>query len=240
MTAASRFFASSIGKKVVMAVTGAALFGFVIAHMLGNLQVYQGPAALNAYAAGLRHLGALLWLARGILLVAALLHVWSAYSLTQMNRAARPEGYREKEYRESTYASRTMRWSGVFLLLFIVYHVLHMTFGTVHPDFIPGDVYHNFVVGFRQTLVSVVYIVAMLALGLHLYHGVWSFLQTLGLSHPRYNHLRHAFATLVTVLVVVGNISMPVAVMMGWIDEPAARAMPSRADAARPAAAGQE
>jgi succinate dehydrogenase / fumarate reductase cytochrome b subunit len=239
MTAAGRFFASSIGKKVVMAVTGVALFGFVIAHMLGNLQVYLGPEALNAYAAGLRHLGALLWLARLGLLVAVVLHIWSAYSLTQMNRAARPEGYREKEHRESTYASRTMRWSGVFLFLFIVYHLMHFTFGNVHPDFIPGDVYHNFVVGFRQTLVSVVYILAMLALGLHLYHGVWSFLQTLGLSHPRYNHLRHAFATLVTVIVVAGNISMPLAVLAGWIDEPARREAPSHASA-RPLAIGQE
>ena len=239
MTAAGRFFGSSIGKKVVMALTGVALFAFVIAHMLGNLQVFLGSAPLNAYALSLRHLGALLWVARFGLLVAAALHVWSAYSLTMMNRAARPQGYREKEYRETTYASRTMRWSGVFLLLFIVYHLLHMTWGTVHPDFIPGDVYHNVIAGFRPALVSIVYIVAMLALGLHLYHGVWSFLQTLGLSHPRYNPLRHAFATLIAVAVVVGNISMPVAVLAGWLEEPAPRAEPSRADA-RPAVNGQE
>jgi succinate dehydrogenase / fumarate reductase cytochrome b subunit len=220
-TSAGRFFRSSIGMKVVMALTGVILFGFVIAHMLGNLQVYLGPTALNTYAENLRHLGALLWLARGVLLVSVLLHIWSATALTLMNRAARPAGYREKEHRESTYASRTMRWSGVLLLLFIVYHLLHLTFGTVHPDFVAGDVYHNFIVGFRPALVSGFYILAMLALGLHLYHGVWSFLQTLGLSHPRYNHLRHAFATLVTVIVVAGNISMPVAVMAGWIDEPA-------------------
>jgi succinate dehydrogenase / fumarate reductase cytochrome b subunit len=223
MKAAGQFFASSIGKKVVMAVTGVILFGFVIAHMLGNLQVFLGPAVLNAYAESLRHLGALLWAARLGLLVAVALHIWSAYSLTRMNQAARPVGYREKEHRESTYASRTMRWSGVLLLLFIVYHLLHMTFGTVHPDFVKGDVYHNFIVGFRSIGVSVFYIVAMLALGLHLYHGVWSFLQTLGLSHPRYNHLRHAFATLVTVMVVAGNIAMPVAVMAGFLDEPPAR-----------------
>ena len=239
MTAAGRFFGSSIGKKVVMAVTGAALFGFVIAHMLGNLQVFLGPTRLNAYAEGLRHLGALLWVARGGLLVAALLHVWAAYSLTMMNRAARPEGYREKENRESTYASRTMRWSGVFLLLFIVYHLMHLTWGNAHPDFIPGDVYHNFIVGFRPVLVSLVYIVAMLALGLHLYHGVWSFLQTLGLSHPRYNPLRHAFATLVAVAIVAGNISMPVAVLAGWLDEPVPRETPHRAEA-RPPKNGQE
>lgn len=239
MTAAGRFFASSIGKKVVMAVTGVVLFGFVIGHLLGNLQVYLGPEALNHYAEALRNLGPLLWIARGGLLVAVALHIWAAYSLTMMNRVARPEGYREKEHRESTYASRTMRWSGVLLLLFIVYHLLHMTFGTVHPDFVAGDVYHNFIVGFRQTLVSAFYIVAMLALGLHLYHGAWSFLQTLGLSHPRYNHLRHAFATLLAVIVVVGNISMPLAVMAGWLDEPAGREIPSRADA-HPAAIGQE
>jgi succinate dehydrogenase / fumarate reductase cytochrome b subunit len=153
MTAFGRFFASSIGKKVVMALTGFALLGFVVAHMLGNLQVYLGPAALNAYAESLRHLGALLWVARIGLLVAAALHVWAAYSLTMMNRAARPEGYRAQEHRESTYASRTMRWSGVLLLLFIVYHLMHMTWGNVHPDFIPGDVYHNVIVAFRPALV---------------------------------------------------------------------------------------
>jgi succinate dehydrogenase cytochrome b subunit len=234
-----RFLASSIGKKVVMALTGFALFGFVVAHMLGNLQVYLGPAALNGYAESLRHLGALLWVARIGLLVAAALHVWAAYSLTMMNRAARPQGYRAKEHRESTYASRTMRWSGVFLLLFIVYHLMHMTWGNAHPDFVPGDVYHNFIVGFRQVLVSVVYIVAMLALGLHLYHGVWSFLQTLGLSHPRYNPLRHAFATFITAVVVLGNISMPVAVLAGWLEAPPVREVPSRADAG-PAVVGHQ
>ncbi|MEX2031951.1 MAG: succinate dehydrogenase cytochrome b subunit [Dehalococcoidia bacterium] len=239
MTTFGRFFASSIGKKVVMALTGFALFGFVVAHMLGNLQVYLGPAALNGYAESLRHLGALLWVARIGLLVAAALHVWAAYSLTMMNRAARPEGYREKEYRESTYASRTMRWSGVFLLLFIVYHLMHMTWGNAHPDFVPGDVYHNFIVGFRQTAVSLVYVVAMLALGLHMYHGVWSFLQTLGLSHPRYNHLRHAFATFITAVVVLGNISMPVAVLAGWLEAPPVREAPRRAEAG-PAVSGQE
>ena len=220
MSRPAKFFASSIGKKVVMAVTGVALFGFVIAHMLGNLQVFLGPTALNHYAEKLRELGPLLWAARIGLLVAAGLHIWAAWSLTQMNKAARPVGYREKEHRESTYSSRTMRWSGVLLLLFIVYHLLHLTFGSVHPDFVEGDVYHNFIVGFRPVLVTGFYVIAMLALGLHLYHGVWSFLQTLGLSHPRYNHLRHAFATLVTVAVVAGNIAMPVAVLTGFLADP--------------------
>ena len=226
------FFGSSIGKKVVMAVTGFALFGFVVAHMLGNLQVFLGPAALNDYAEKLRAVPALLWAARIGLLLAALLHVWAAVSLTRMNRAARPVGYREKEHRESTYASRTMRWSGVLLLLFVAYHLMHLTFGNAHPDFVAGDVYHNFVVGFRPALVTAFYVVAMLALGLHLYHGVWSFLQTLGLSHPRYNPLRHAFATLVTVVVVAGNVAMPVAVLAGWIDDPRPRDPVDRAPVA--------
>jgi succinate dehydrogenase / fumarate reductase cytochrome b subunit len=239
MTVAGRFLGSSIGKKVVMAVTGLALFGFVIAHMVGNLQVYLGPEVLNAYAKALRDLGPLLWVARIGLLVAVALHIWAAYTLTLMNRAARPVGYREKEHRESTYASRTMRWSGVLLALFIVYHLMHLTWGSAHPDFNhSGDVYHNFVVGFRPVLVTGVYVVAMLFLGLHLYHGVWSLMQTLGLSHPRYDTLRHAFAALVAVVVVVGNISMPVAVLAGWVEEPA-RAVPSRADA-RPSVIGQE
>ena len=132
-----------------------------------------------------------------------------------------------------------MRWSGVLLLLFVVYHLMHMTWGSAHPDFIPGDVYHNFIVGFRPALVTGVYVVAMLALGLHLYHGVWSLLQTLGLSHPKYNPLRHAFATLIAVVVVIGNISMPVAVLAGWLAEPPAREEPSRAEA-HPPIIGQE
>ncbi len=219
MNRAQHFFASSLGKKVVMAVTGLALFGFVVAHMVGNLQVYLGPTKLDEYGAALRKVPALLWGMRLGLLVAAALHVWSAYGLTRLNQKARPVGYREKEHRESTYASRTMRWSGVLLLLFIVYHLMHFTIGNVHPDFIHGGVNHNLVVGFQNKLVSAFYIVAMLALGLHMYHGVWSLLQTLGLAHPRYNHLRHAFATLVTVVVVAGNISFPLAVLAGIITE---------------------
>ena len=217
------FLRSSLGLKIVMALTGIVLFGFVVAHMIGNLQVYMGPEALNAYAVFLRAAGhgAALWIARAVLLVSVVLHIWSAWRLTQMNNAARAVGYREKAYREATYASRTMRWSGVILLLFIIYHLMHFTFGVhaVHPAFVHGDVYHNFITGFQSPLVSGVYVLAMLALGLHLYHGAWSFMQTLGLSHPRYNHLRHAFASFVTVVVVAGNISFPVAVLTGLLSE---------------------
>jgi succinate dehydrogenase / fumarate reductase, cytochrome b subunit len=229
------FFASSIGKKVVMAVTGLALFGFVIVHMLGNLQVYLGPEALNHYAEALRNLGPLLWAFRAGLLLAVILHIWAAWSLTRMNREARPRGYRERANRASTYASRTMRWSGVTLLLFIVYHLLHFTFGprSVHPQFVPGDVYHNFITGFQNPLVSAFYILAMLALGLHLYHGTWSMLQTVGLSHPRYNGLRQAVAAAVTVMIVAGNLSFPVAVLAGVLREAPPGAPTVRAGSAR-------
>jgi succinate dehydrogenase / fumarate reductase cytochrome b subunit len=221
MNRALGFVGSSIGKKVLMALSGLVLFGFVVAHMIGNLQVYMGPEVINAYGEKLREVPALLWGARLGLLLAVAVHIWAAWSLTRMNQQARPLGYRERRNRESTYASRTMRWSGVILLLFIVYHLLHFTFGprAVHPSFVPGDIYHNFVVGFRSVPVSAFYIAAMLSLGLHMYHGVWSLMQTLGLSHPRYNHLRHAFATLVTVVVVAGNISFPLAVLTGLLRE---------------------
>jgi len=219
MRAEPSFLASTIGKKVVMAVTGIILFGFVVGHMVGNLQAYLGPEALNAYAVWLRELGhgSALWIVRAILLLSVLLHIWAATALTIENRRARPIGYRQTSYQRSTYASRTMVWSGPILALFIIYHLLHFTFGTVHPSFAPGNVYHNFVEGFRVVPVSLFYIVAMLALGYHLYHGIWSMLQTLGLSHPRYNFLRHGLAGLMTAVVVVVNISFPLAVLAGVI-----------------------
>lgn len=216
---AAGFLASSVGKKVVMAVTGAVLFGFVIAHMIGNLQLYLGPEAMNAYAAFLREIlhGAGLWIARGVLLASVSLHVWAATALTLTNRAARPVGYRTWTARDSTYASRTMRWSGVLLLAFVGYHLLHFTIGSVHPSFTEGDVYHNVVAGFRVVPVSLAYIGAMLLLGLHLRHGAWSMLRTLGLGHPRYERLGHLVAALVAAVVVVGNISFPVAVLLGIV-----------------------
>jgi succinate dehydrogenase / fumarate reductase cytochrome b subunit len=210
-------FDSSIGKKVVMAVTGLILFGFVIGHMIGNLQVFLGAKELNDYSIflhGFAH-GAGIWVARAVLLASVVLHIWAAYSLTVMNRAARQVGYREWKARESTYASRTMRWSGVLLLAFIIYHLLHFTTGTLHPDFVPGDVYHNVIVGLRQTPAAIFYIISMVALGFHLYHGSWSMLQTLGLNHPRWNKLRFAVSVALAAAVVVGNLSFPATILAG-------------------------
>ncbi len=202
-----------------MAVTGVLLFGFVLVHMAGNLQVYLGPEAMNAYAAWLRGVlhGAGLWIARAGLLAAAGLHIWAATSLTLESRAARPVGYHAWTPEESTYASRTMRWGGVIILLFVIYHLLHFTFGTVHPDFRHGDVYRNFVTGFRQVPVSIAYVVAMLAVGLHLRHGVWSMLRTLGLAHPRWTAWAQLAALLFALVVTLGNLSFPIAVLAGVV-----------------------
>jgi len=213
------FARSSIGRKVVMAATGAILVVFVIGHMLGNLQVYLGPEAMNNYAVFLRQVlhGTGLWIARVTLLAAVILHIWAATSLTLTSRRARAIGYRKQQWKESTYASRTMRWGGVIILLFVIYHLLHFTFGTVHPSFVEGDVYHNFITGFQSVPVSIAYVVAMLALGLHLRHGVWSMFQTLGVSHPRYIRLARAAAWIVAIVVVAGNVSFPIAVLAGIV-----------------------
>lgn len=219
MSAPRTFLGSTIGKKVIMATTGVALVGFVVGHMAGNLQLYMGAEALNAYGEFLHHFlhGQGLWVARIGLLACLGLHLWSAISLTMANQAARPVGYRQWQADASTYASRTMRWSGPILLAFIVYHLLHFTVGSAHPDFRAGDVYHNVVVGFRSVPVAVAYIVAMVLLGLHLRHGIWSMTRTLGLSHPRYLRIAQHAATLLTAAVVAGNISFPVAVLLGLV-----------------------
>jgi len=215
----SSFFTSLVGRKIIMAVTGIILVGFVFVHMIGNLQVFLGPEAINSYGEFLHHMlhGGGIWIARSILLLAVALHIWSAASLTLESRAAKPERNKVQTWRESTYASRTMRFSGPILFLFIIYHLLHFTIGTVHPDFIAGDVYHNFTVGFRVGWVTFFYVVAMLALGFHMSHGIWSMFQTLGLSHPRWNGYRKLLAYGLTFLVVGGNIVMPVSVYVGWI-----------------------
>ena len=217
-------YRSPMAKKVVMAVTGLMLFGFVLIHMIGNLKLYLGPEKLNGYAHGLREIGApffghgeFLWVARFGLLVAVLLHIVSAVQLTQINRRARPKGYAKLSYEESTYASRTMRWGGAILLLFVIYHLLHLTTGNAHGDFKPGDVYYNVVTGFSQPLVSGFYILANIALGFHLFHGLWSLFQSLGLNGGRFNAVRKQFAIAFAVIISAANISFPIAVLTGLV-----------------------
>ncbi len=216
------FYRSSIGKKAVMAVTGFFMFGWIFLHMAGNLKVYLGPDHYNEYARFLITMGApllppkfALIVVRTLLLIAAYLHIDSATRLTLMNRAARPVGYSQRTYPAATYAARTMRWGGFIILLFVFYHLGHLTFGTFHPNYIEGDVYHNFVTGFQVWWVSAFYIVANLALGLHLYHGLASMFESVGLNHPNLNPWKKAFATAFALIVTVGNLSFPVMVLIG-------------------------
>jgi len=213
---------STIGKKYVMAVTGLIWFGYLIVHLWGNLKIYAGPTFLNEYGGFLRTVAdaffgfsGLLWLARLILIPAFVVHIWAAIQLTARDRASRPRGYAMRRNLESTIASRTMIWGGLFILLFVIYHVLDFTFGKVNPSFQEGNIYHNVVASFSLWPVAVLYILAMIAVGLHLFHGVWSMFQTLGGNTSRTNRLIRNFATFAALALTIGNISIPVAVLTG-------------------------
>ncbi len=224
MTWILELYRSPMAKKAVMAVTGVMLFGFVLGHMVGNLKFLLGPEKINAYAEGLREIGVpvfghgdVLWLARIGLLAAVGLHMLAAWQLTLLNRKARPIDYVAQTPQAATYASRTMRFGGVIILLFVIYHLLHLTIGSVHVDFKHGDVYHNLVVAFRNPLVAGFYVLAVTALGFHLYHGLWSLFQSLGWSGPRLNVFRRQFAAAFAVIVTAGFISVPVAILTGLV-----------------------
>ncbi len=224
MSRVQRLVGSLVGKKVVMAATGVILLGFVLGHMAGNLKVFQGPEHFNAYAEGLRTVGApffargqLLWVARIILLAAVALHIWAAIETTRASWAARPAGYKRLDLVETTLAARTMRWGGVLIVLYVVYHLLDLTFGKANPSFVPGDVYHNLVASFQRVPVALAYIAAVLVLAFHMYHGIYSAFQTLGLNHPKYNRWRRGFAAAYTLVVTVGFIAVPVAVLAGVV-----------------------
>jgi len=213
----ARFWDSSVGKKAVMAVTGLIMVGFLITHVLGNLQVFEGPTKINDYSAALRRLGPLLWLARAVLLVSLVLHVIAAYQLTRRKQAARPVGYADREPQVSTFAARTIRWGGVLVLVFIVLHLLHFTFGTIHPAFDHKDVYGNVVAGFQIWWVSLLYVVAMVVVGLHLYHGTWSSLRTMGLTRPSVDPLRRRVVTVLAWAIFLGFSIIPIAVLAGIV-----------------------
>jgi succinate dehydrogenase / fumarate reductase, cytochrome b subunit len=217
MTRALTFYRTSLGKKVVMAITGLILFGFVVGHVLGNLQVFLGAAQMNAYAALLKDKAGLLWTVRLGLLVAVVLHIVAAVQLTRMSQRSRPEGYHYKDVIQADYAARTMRWSGPIIAVFVVYHLLHFTTGDVHPRFDAHDVYRNVIIGFSVWPVAVFYIIAMVALGFHLWHGVWSMFQSLGLNNPKTDAMVRRFAVVATLAIVIGFISIPLAVLAGLI-----------------------
>ncbi len=208
---------SSIGLKILMAVTGVILSGFVLGHMAGNLQVFQGQEAIDAYAKFLRREPAILWMVRLVLLASVVVHIWAYLVLTRQNQKARPQAYREKAHKETSFASASMRLTGPVLLAFIIYHILHMTTGTVHADFREGEVYHNLTDAFSSVPVVIVYVLAMVMLGFHLWHGVWSLFQTLGSSQPRHRSFGRWFATIFTLLVVLGFTAVPLAIFSGAV-----------------------
>ncbi len=220
MDKALTLYETTIGKKAALALTGLVLYGFVITHMLGNLQMFLGPEAYNGYAKMLRDLGPALWLARGILIASAVVHVVLAVQLVMRSAAARQVGYRIKKRRATTYSALTMKISGPILLLFIVYHLAHFTLPGVPMGAYqhqPTDVYSNVVNAFSISWVVGVYVVAQVLLGFHLYHGAWSLFQSLGLSHPRYDDTLRLVAQTLGMAVVFGNIAMPLAVLAGLV-----------------------
>lgn len=215
---AFRFYESTVFKKAVMAVTGLILFGFVVGHLIGNLQVYEGREKLDAYGHFLHSIPAALWTARLVLLTSVGLHILMTIQLARLKSAARPIGYVKKDNSHSSYASRTMYWSGPIILAFVIYHILHLTLGVAQPNgFVEGGVYNNVVLGFQNWFVSGFYIIAMVLLCLHLYHGLFSMFQSLGAHHPNYTPMIRKFAAAMAFLIAVGNISIPIAVLTGWV-----------------------
>lgn len=220
------FYRSAVGKKWVMALTGIMLMGYVFAHMVGNLKIYMGAEDINHYGEFLRDLlvpilprTVTLWLMRIGLIAAFVFHIHAAAGLTLMNRRARAEGgyVSKRDYQAATAASRSMRMTGVVIALFVVWHLADLTWGNVNPDYVRGDVYRNVVASFERPAVSAIYIVANVALGIHLFHGAWSMFQSLGLNNPRWNSWRRAFAAGFAGVVMIGNLSFPIAVLTGVV-----------------------
>ncbi len=223
---AVRFYEAPIGKKAVMAITGLILFGYIVGHLIGNLQIYASdPDQINRYAAFLHNPANLipLWAIRAFLFVALVLHIVSSVQLWSQNRAARPVRYIKKDDVPASYAARTMIWSGPIVAAFVVFHVLHLTVGSVLPlEDVNGNaampnVHHNVIAGFQNYWVSGFYIVAMILLCMHLYHGLWSMFQSMGIGEPRYTPALKRGAAVVAILIAIGNCSIPIAVMLGLL-----------------------
>jgi succinate dehydrogenase / fumarate reductase cytochrome b subunit len=217
MSQAVGFLSSTLGKKILMAVTGIILFGFVVGHMLGNLQIYLGEERLNHYAELLQANKPFLWTFRAVMLFCVGVHIIAAVQVWLRNRAARPVKYKVFRPPAVDYAARTMVWSGPILALFITYHLLDFTVGTTNPNFVRGEVFQNVVASFSNPVIAIFYMAANLLLAFHLYHGLWSLFQTFGWDHARFGWVRRALAVVFSVLIGAGNISIPLAVLTGVV-----------------------
>ncbi len=225
VTNIAAFHRSSVGRKMIVAVTGIVLILFVIGHLLGNLQIFLGPAWINGYAQHLRDLGPLLWIIRAFLLVVVLVHIYYTIQLVLENRRARPERYRRKDIVKATFASRSMAVSGLIVLAFIIFHLLHYSFRVTDPRFatLPKDpsghydVYSMMVLGFSSPLVSGFYILSLFLLALHLSHGSSSFFQSLGLNNHRIEPRLALGGRIFAWLLFFGYSSIPTAVLLGWV-----------------------
>jgi succinate dehydrogenase / fumarate reductase cytochrome b subunit len=200
-----------------MALTGLILSGFLVLHMLGNLQVFLGREVMNHYAETLHANQGLLWTARSILLLSVILHAWAAVQLTAVKAAARPVGYVKPGNVQGSIGSRTMMLSGPVIGLFVIGHLLHLTTGTIHPQFVELHAYENVVNAFSNPIASALYVVAMILVGFHLSHGMWSMFQSMGFSHPRYTPLLKKFAAIFSWILIVGFIAVPISVMAGIV-----------------------
>ena len=222
-------YGTDVGKKYAMAITGIIGLAFVTAHMVGNLHAFEGPTQINEYGEGLRHLGEplfpktlLLWVfLRVPVIIAAVIHVHAAYALTYTNAKARgPQSYQgDRTYLAANYASRTMRWTGTIVLLFLAWHLADLTWGwdIANPDWQRGDIYGNLIASLERWPVFILYVVAQGALALHIWHGAWSMFQSLGANNERFNKFRRSFATTFSILVVGGYLSVPIGVQIGLI-----------------------
>lgn len=212
-----RFWNTTNGKKVMMAVSGVVLAGFAVGHLLGNLQAFLGPDAFNGYAENLHAMPAVVWAVRIVLLAAVGTHIWSTIQLAGRKSSARPVAYQKYTPQTSTYASRSMYLSGPLIAAFIVYHLMHFTLGVGGTPYDPNDAYGNLVAGFQVWPIAIAYIIAMGLLCLHLRHGLYSFLQTLGLNHPAYTPKVKTAASAIAILVFLGFASIPAAVLLGVV-----------------------
>lgn len=215
----ARFWQSTIGKKIVMAVTGIIGVLFVLGHMSGNLLMFKGQGAMHDYAKLLRTSMPVLWAVRGALLAAVVLHAVSAYQLTMRSRAARPQDYATRRPQVTTFAAKTIRWGGVLLLVFIVFHLLQLTVGAIHPQFVHLDPYNNVRIGLSNPLIAGFYVLAMAALGLHLYHGSWAAMRTLGAAAASPAPLKRRVALVLAIVVAAGFMIIPLATLAGAFQE---------------------